>query len=113
VFELQPFVHVVPMQNDPAGQLSFVGKHWTQELLVVSQRGVGAVQSPSFRHCTHEPAGLHTWPVGQGCVALQPCLHTFPWQMLPSGQSPSIKHATHACVVVSHFGVGAAQSAFD
>jgi hypothetical protein len=111
---LQPFVHVVPMQNWPEGQLSFVGKHWTHVLVVVSQRGFGAEQLESIKHCTQAPADvLHTCPVGQGCVAVQPgaqtfCLHTF-----PAAQSPSTKHATHVWFDVSHFGVGAEQSAFD
>jgi hypothetical protein len=107
--DLHPAAHVVPVQYVPTAQLSDVGRHCTQVLVVVSHRGVVPEQSESIAHSTHPPA-LQTWPVGHGWVAEHPSAHvSLGVHTNPAMQSPGARQATHAFVVVSHLGVGPEQ----
>jgi hypothetical protein len=64
-------------------------------------------QSESTTHWTQAPA-LHTWPVGHGCDAEQPCAHvSLLAQTVPGLQSVDARHATQVEVFTSHLGDGA------
>ena len=108
---MQPAAHAVPAQYSPVGQLSLDGRHCTHVSLVVSHHGVAPWHSELTVHCTHSPE-LHTWPVGHGCVDVQPGTHASAVQTVPAAQSLVTRHATQVSFVVSHLAVGAVQSVF-